>query len=106
MENVSTGETSAGFSAQLLRVADRAEFIFVNSFEVADLLSTLCVQAWEALALLGDALAGMTTFEGLFTEGNCGNVDFFLGFASVNNHLDGDFLFLQVWNLNLNLLRL
>lgn len=94
VEYVTTGEASASFSTQFLRVTDRAKFILVNSFEVADLLGTFCVQAWEALALLADTLAGMTTVKSLFTEGNCGDVDFFFGFASVDNHLDCDFLFL------------
>ena len=86
VEYVSAGEAGARLGAELCRVADCAELVLVHTLKVANLLSTGCIEAWEALAFLGDAFACMaTSFMSLLTK-----LDFrliFLFFFLVLNRL-------------------
>ena len=45
VEDMTTAKFGTGFSSELLRVADCAKFVLIGSFEVADLLSTLFINA-------------------------------------------------------------
>ena len=70
VEHVATAELRAGFGTELTRVADSAEFVLIGALEVSSLLSAVSVEAWKALALFRDTLAGVATlFMGLLTEG-------------------------------------
>ena len=72
VEDMAARELGACFTTEFCCVANCAQFIFICSLEVSNLLSTLGVEAREAAALLGDTFACMTTLVSLLTEGKGG----------------------------------
>ena len=72
VEDMAARELGACFTTEFCCVANGAQFIFVCSLEVSNALSTLGVEAREAVALLGDTFACMAAAVSLVTEGKGG----------------------------------
>ena len=71
VENMTARESRASFCAELLRVADRAELVLVDTVEEASLLCAVSVKAGKALALFCDTLACVSAFfVSLLAEGD------------------------------------
>ena len=75
VEDVPTGQSGAGLIAELLGVADRAEFVLSHALKVASCLGAVPVQARHALALLLDSFASVAALLVLFPT------EFLVGFC-------------------------
>ena len=101
MEDMTTREHGACFSTKFAGVAYGAQLILIDSLEVTFTLSTLSVEAWEAMALIVYTLAFMAAPVILLAKGSCWHFLFLYWVASVD-HKDLWLLFLSLDFVKLN----
>ena len=85
VEDMTTRELGACFSTEFARIANGAQLILIDALKVPNLLSTLSVEAREAMALIVDTSACMTTPVILFAECSSGHLLFLDRSASVDH---------------------
>ena len=61
VEDVTTWQARARLSAELLRVADCAHGLLIDSIVVSHSLCAGSIKTWQALALVSNTFAGMST---------------------------------------------
>ena len=85
VEDMTTRELGACFSTEFARIANGAQLILIDALKVPNLLSTLRVEAREAMALIVDTPACMTAPVILLAKGSSGNFLFLHRSVSVDH---------------------
>ena len=85
VEDMSARELGTCFSTEFARIANGAQLILIDALKVSNLLSTLSIEAREAMALIVDTPACMTAPVILLAKGSSGNFLFLYRSASVDH---------------------
>ena len=84
VEDMTTRELGTCFSTEFARIANGAQLILIDALEMTNTLSTLSVEARQAMALIVDTSACMTAPVILFAKCRSGHLLFLDRSASID----------------------